>query len=653
MINFGFSDQKAKLMLSQKRIVTVVIILFASCIAPLISAAEIEATDLHAILQSDAPIHKKAVACKQLAVVGTSESIPILAGFLSDERLSHYARFGLEAIPDPAVDDAFRNALDNIEGNQLIGVINSIGARRDTQAVDRLSSLLQQDDARIASAAAAALGQIANDKAASALTTTLESQTAQNAIADASLACAGILLDEGQQERAIEIYDAVRQSSVPKQFQIAATYSAILARESSALPLVKELLQSPDDEEFAITLQASRKLPDGGLSQALIDSLENADSPRQTLLIAALGDLGNRESLPVLMEAARSESQAQRVAAIRGLQSIGDGSAVKLLLEAAHSNDPATAAAAAQALEKIPGTDVDRTIEGELSHATSDDIKLLIQLAGHRRIAAAVPALWAAAESTDQSVRHAAIQALGETLTTAELDQLVDKVVAEDSAEERAVLVASLKAACFRQPDRDGTVEKVIARLADKPVAMQVLLLELLRDVGGEAALDHVVAAASDSRDAIQDAATRVLGEWLTVDVAPKLLELSDSLDNQKYQIRALRGYIRVIRQFGLPLDERLEMSRKALAAAERNDEKILVLQALVRFSADESLALAIDQLNKPGLTAVAAQTAVSIAERMVANDKEGLQKAMQQILQARVNQDVKDRAQTILDKSQ
>ena len=46
----------------------------------------------------------------------------------------------------------------------------------------------------------------------------------------------------------------------------------------------------------------------------------------------------------------------------------------------------------------------------------------------------------------------------------------------------------------------------------------KVLLLEQLTSVGGTTALKTVVAAAKSSDDAMRDAATRLLGEWLSAD---------------------------------------------------------------------------------------------------------------------------------------
>ena len=120
--------------------------------------AEGDETQLLAILESDAEMFDKAKACQRLAIIGTSKSVPVLATLLGDEKISHYARFGLESNPSPDVDDAFRNALGDLSGQPLVGVINSIGTRRDAMATSALVELANSDDESIASAAISSLG---------------------------------------------------------------------------------------------------------------------------------------------------------------------------------------------------------------------------------------------------------------------------------------------------------------------------------------------------------------------------------------------------------------------------------------------------------------------------------------------------------------
>lgn len=102
----------------------------------------------------------KAKACQRLAVVGDKTAVPALAALLGDPKLANYARFGLEPISDPSADKALRDALGGLEGNLLIGVINSIGRGKDPKALDALAKLMHGDDDDVAEAARAALGRI-------------------------------------------------------------------------------------------------------------------------------------------------------------------------------------------------------------------------------------------------------------------------------------------------------------------------------------------------------------------------------------------------------------------------------------------------------------------------------------------------------------
>ena len=92
------------------------------------SATQEQEAKFIAVLKSDdAPLKDKVDACRELAIIGTKNAVPTLAALLGDEKLSHMARYGLETIPDPSVDEALRDALGKLKGRPLVGVIGSVG----------------------------------------------------------------------------------------------------------------------------------------------------------------------------------------------------------------------------------------------------------------------------------------------------------------------------------------------------------------------------------------------------------------------------------------------------------------------------------------------------------------------------------------------
>lgn len=173
---------------------------------------------LIAVLQSaEASQKDKADACRQLAIVGSKQAVPALAGLLTDEKLSHMARYALEPIPDPAVDEALRDALGKLKGRLLVGVIASVGVRRDAQAVPALVKLLDDPDSDVAQAAARALGSIGTLEAAKALRAALGKTTdtaRQLAICEGLLRAAENLAAKGDRDSARGIYDQL--AALPK-----------------------------------------------------------------------------------------------------------------------------------------------------------------------------------------------------------------------------------------------------------------------------------------------------------------------------------------------------------------------------------------------------------------------------------------------------
>lgn len=168
-------------------------------------------------------LFQKAIACKKLSIVGGKEAIPPMAALLSDPQLSCYARFGMEPNPDPSVDDAFRAALPKLTGKLQIGVINSIGMRRDAKAVDALAKLIDHSDPEIARSAAASLGMIGGPQATRALLATLgrPQDPVFPVAARAMLLCAeGAIASD--RAHGLQLYKQLSAESMPKPVRLAA-----------------------------------------------------------------------------------------------------------------------------------------------------------------------------------------------------------------------------------------------------------------------------------------------------------------------------------------------------------------------------------------------------------------------------------------------
>jgi HEAT repeat protein len=577
--------------------------------------------ELIAVLRSDAPESAKAIACKDLAVYGSSECVAELAKLLSNEHLSSWARTPLEAIPGSAADEALRKATESLQGRLLVGVINSIGVRRDAGAVQLLTKQLENPDAEVASAAAVALGRIGGSEVAGPLRQSLTKAPAnvRSAVAEGCVLVAERFLAGGNSSEATKIYDEVRKAEVPRQRMLEATRGAILARGKDGIPLLLEQLRSDDKGLFQIGLMAAREIQGRDVDQALAAEVERAFPERAALVIAVMADRTQTVDRAAILKAVSSSAKPVRLAAIAALGRVGDGSSLAALLDAAVDTDAELSQAAKESLAALPGDSVDKEIAARLAQASGKTYPLLIELVGKRHIDA-VPALLKALEHSDQSVRHAALTSLGATVDAKYLSVLISAVVTPKSSEEAPVALAALKSAATRMPDRDACASELAAAADRSPLATKTTLLEVIGAVGGAKALDVVSAAAKDADATLQDVGSRLLGDWPNSDAAPVLLSLAKS--GGRFQTRALRGYIGMAQKFIMPDEQRAQMCRNALEAARQPDERKLVFDVLRRNPNVEMLKLAVNAMQVPLLKEDATAAAQAIAQRLPKTDE-------------------------------
>ncbi|MBI3865733.1 MAG: HEAT repeat domain-containing protein [Planctomycetia bacterium] len=190
---------------------------------------------LLAALKSDISRDAKDYVCRVLTLVGSAAAAPVLSKLLADENHSHMARFALERIPAPEAADALRDALPKLPAKLKIGAISSIGNRGDAHAVSALKGLLEDGDAAVARAAAAALGHIGNAAAEQALRAAHPSSgVVQQAVIDARLACAESLLAVGNAGEALAVYDSLAGDQQPRLVRLAATRGKLACAAKTA-----------------------------------------------------------------------------------------------------------------------------------------------------------------------------------------------------------------------------------------------------------------------------------------------------------------------------------------------------------------------------------------------------------------------------------
>jgi hypothetical protein len=183
------------------------------------------------VLKSDAKYAGKQYACRELSIIGTDQSVPVLAGMLTNQEYSDMARYALERIPGEAANKAFSDALAKAEGKAKIGIVNSLGERGCKPAAAEIAKLVDNSDKLLAGAAVSALGKIGGPEALKGLDKALASapDNQKMPVYDALLKIADKMVAEGNKAEALKIYRDLNKPTVPQLVRTAALSGMVKA----------------------------------------------------------------------------------------------------------------------------------------------------------------------------------------------------------------------------------------------------------------------------------------------------------------------------------------------------------------------------------------------------------------------------------------
>jgi len=591
-------------------------------------AGEEAETRLLAVLKSDdASREAKATACRRLAVVGTEKSVPVLAALLRDEALSHMARYALEPMPFDSVDAALRRAVGTAKGRPLVGVIGSLGVRRDPKAVLLLAPLLASLDADVAHAAARALGSIGTPDAVTALRKALDdgaSDTRRLALAEGLLRAAEALDEAGKGDDAVAIYDHLRGlKEAPHQVRTAAVRGAMLSRGKDGLTLLKKYLGADDYLLFAAACRTTHEMAGHEVTQALADALGRGSADQKTLALLTLGRRKDPGALPAVLAKAKADDvdKTVRLQAIRTAGEINDPGAADALADLAGASDDDIAQAARESLAAIPGEKVDAAVMGLLGSQDATLRLTAMHLIGRRRMQEAVPDLLKAACDGDADIRATAFRQLGELAGPARLPALLEVLMKETAPKVLNASEAAVGSICARAEKPETCADPLADLLPKAKPVQKVTLVKILGGVGGETALKAVRGAVGSDDENVHTTAIRTLAEWKTAAALPVLLEIAQGSDNPRDRTLALRGYLGWASRQGrgqLPGDKRIEICRTAADLVKTPAQRKLLLGALGRIHSLDAVNLILPHLADPQVRDEACSAAIAVAQELL-----------------------------------
>ena len=604
-----------------------------------------------AFLQSDASLAAKQFICEELSIIGTAAAVPVLATMLPAQETSNMARFALERIPGKESTEVLRKAMKTTDGAIKIGIVNSLGQRRDAGSEKELSKLIYDEENKaLAAAAVAALGTIGNDKSAKALKKARGKTWAdfRSTISDAYLRCAENLAEEGETKKARKIYEELFALGEPEMIRFAALQGLVATSPEKSAQLLTDVLNSGDTIMQSSAAALAGGIPASENIDPILSALPQLSPDAQVQLLTALAKRSDAATRTAMTNSLKSESQEVRLAALKSLATVGDAGTVLLLAETAASSKGAEREAARGSLYRLNSANTNQAILAGIPVSEPKVAIELIKSCVARQIAGSSETLLSAAANEDAKVRTEAIKALRVVAGPDDISAMLALLPSAQKDSERKEWEKTISAVANKRALAKGRAVEVLAALQSNPdTPTQASLLQIAGNTGDPEALPPLKAALNNANPDIQIAAIRALSDWPNDAPRDDLLAIAKDSGDQKQQTLALRGFVRLISLESSREDaETMALYQTASSLAKNDAERKMVLSGLGDVKTAAAIELAGSYLQDSTLQQEAAVAIVSIAEETRNSAPEITEDYLQRLLEVSNNDALKKEAE-------
>jgi HEAT repeat protein len=424
--------------------------------------------------------------------------------------------------------------------------------------------------------------------------------------------------------------------------------------EIPVLAILLESMGGSDVELRSAAVGSAATMGGEEVTTWLVGRMRGASPTARAAIVQALARRGDFGGLPTVLQATRDPDDSVRLAAIAGSAALGREMVAGALAEVlARGGDDA--AAARKALIEMPGPEATAAVAQALEGTSAVVRRELLGVLAERDSAAHVELVLAAATDADESVRVAALKALGVLAGADALPRLTELVIASKTSRELRAAEKALSSTAAKIRDRGASARTVVAALDGSAGKARAALTRTLGRLGHAAGLP-ALRAALDGKDAdSRDAAARSLSGWPDASVADDLLALAKNAPKETHRVLALRGYVRIAGLAGAESPEgAIDMYRTAARLADdlgRPEDKKFVLAGLAEVRHPAALEMMLPYLEDKALKAEAAVAIIKAAGGLVGEHPTEARAALRKVIAADVDADekVKARAKEML----
>ena len=554
----------------------------------------------------DATQAGRAVACRFLQQVGTEKCIPAVSGLLRDEILSDYARLVLERLKSEEADRAMRDALETASDKVKIGILATLGERRDDKAIEPAVKLAHSSNPALAKAAIQVIGKLGGEEAAVFLSSMKPAKKIVPTQMRAMVECARSLSGNDK----VYLCEKVL-AGFYRPCHIAALRELTNVDTTKASYLIARAIKSNDVKLRRDGLSIVAGTKGKRVTRNMLDLLDEMSPDRQAELIVALGARGDKAALDKIMRHITSNNTIIQDAAVKAVSKLGGADAVKLLLGTTDS--PKLRDSVTKAIAGMKGDNINDALVESLKDRNLRKAAIHASIA--RGNTKAVPGLLKLVQDEDPDVRKEAWTGLSTLASRDDMNSMMKILVKIKEARDLSYAEEAVKKVFYRAENRSKCFKAVAGHYEAVTEATKGIILELGAATGDSQALKLERNALESGNKELYARALRSLAKWPNETAADDLLRQAKNASEQVDRIVALRGYIRIagIEKAKLSADERMKMLKTAIGLAKRNEEKQQIVSGLQHVKNLEALDMLGKYMDDPALQAEARMSAANL----------------------------------------
>lgn len=591
----------------------------------------------------------KQFLCRQLRTIGTGKCVPQLESMLTDNEISHMARYALGRIQDQKAGAAIHRAIARTSGKLKVGMINSIVDSNYLPALPDIAKLVNSGDDQVAVAAVKALGYFGGSDSVSTLSKLRRSanKDMKLEIDAAMLNCAEKFIADGQKRDARKIYKEFYSAKHPEQLRIAGLKGIMMVDGDETLDLLLDAINGSDSalQKNAIAMMADLK--GQTVTDTLIKLSETLPPDGQELVLGTFEARGDSIATPAIIKAAASKNENVRIAALLALGGVGTEKGISILAKAASSGNRHEREVATASLTRMKGEGMDKAFIRAVNTGRDKDRVQIIKAIGMRGTRRALPVLLEVSKTDGLSeLRREAILSIGMIGRQSEIDTLISLAIEPKDRSDRSSVKRAMLTVFSKMGDRDAQARPLIAAIGTAPDDAKSLMLTLLKKPATAEAIKTVRSYVKSSSKLVSEAAIRSMLDWPNTDPVEDIYQIAATSDNPVHRVLALRGYIRLARISQEPTP----MYPKAMKLAKRDDEIKQVLAGLGNDDSLESYNLACKYIDKDQFKTDAYIAAVKVMSNYCWQDSEKGRIELQKIIKNAPNESIRRMAQKAIE---